>query len=122
MPHGFLPFADRVRIAAALGAKPDLAEEVAPVGVADAPDYRDGGQDEIVYRVKLAELAGEPASVRATLYYQAAPPYYLQDRFCTSRSEDTGRLYYLAGHLDIANTPVKGWKLQVGKSAQVPVP
>jgi hypothetical protein len=122
LPQGFLPLADRVRIAEALGAKPDLAEEVAPVGVDEDPDYRDGGKDEIVYQVKLAELSGKPALVRATLYYQAAPPYYLQDRFCTSRSEDSGRLYYLAGKLDIAAGPIKDWKLKVGKSAQAPVP
>lgn len=122
LPHGFLPLEKRIEIAGALGAKADLAEDVAPVAVGDDPDYRDGGRDEIVYQVKLDELSGEPASVRATLYYQAAPPYYLQDKFCTSRSEDTSRLYYMAGKLDLAASPIKDWKLKVGKSAQAPVP
>jgi hypothetical protein len=60
--------------------------------------------------------------VRATLYYQATPPYYLQDRFCTSKSDDTARLYYLTGKLDVAATRIRDWKLQVGASAQAAVP
>ena len=60
--------------------------------------------------------------MRAALYYQATPPYYLQDRFCTSRSEDTARLYYMAGRLDVAATPIKDWKLKVGPTAQVRIP
>jgi hypothetical protein len=122
LPHGFLPLEKRIEIAGALGAKADLAEDVAPVAVGDDPDYTNGGKDEVVYQVKLDELSGEPASVRATLYYQAAPPYYLQDKFCTSRSEDTSRLYYMAGKLDLAASPIKDWKLKVGKAAQAPVP
>jgi hypothetical protein len=39
---------DRIAIAAALGAKNDLAEDVAPVGVGDDPDYAHGGKDTIV--------------------------------------------------------------------------
>jgi hypothetical protein len=122
LPHGFLSLEERAKIATALGAKPDLAQDVAPVAVGDDPDYRDGGKDEVIYRVKLGELPGEPASVRATLYYQAAPPYYLQDKFCTSRSEDTARLYYMTGKLDLAASPIEDWKLKVGRTAQAPVP
>jgi hypothetical protein len=70
----------------------------------------------------LLESSGEPAKVRAELYYQATPPYYLQDRFCTSRSEDTGRLYYMAGKLDLAASPIESWKLKIGKTAEAPVP
>ena len=73
LPHGFLPLAERAEIAGALGAKQDLAEEVAPTGVGDDPDYAQGGGDETLYRIPLAELGGEPASVRAALYYQATP-------------------------------------------------
>jgi len=90
--HGLLSLEERVTIAGALGAKPDLAEDVAPVAVGDDPDYRGGGKDEIVYQVKLDDLSGEPASVGATLYYPARPAYYLQDRFCTSHSEDRGSI------------------------------
>jgi hypothetical protein len=122
LPHGFLPLAQRIKIAGALGAGPDLAEDVAPVAVDGDPDYRDGGGDSVVYRIPLAELHGTPASVRATLYYQATPPYFLQDRFCTSKDHDTSRLYYLAGKLDVAATPIRDWKLQIGASAQADVP
>jgi hypothetical protein len=76
------------------------------------------------YAVPLAALAagGEPASVRATLYYQAQPPFYLQDRFCTSKSSDTERLRYMVGHLDLDGAEAEGWKLQVATTGAVPVP
>ena len=122
LPAGFLPLDDRISIADALGANHELAEDVAPVAVGDDPDYQTGGADTVTYRVPLAQLRGRAVAVRATLYYQATPPYYLQDRFCTSRSEDTARLYYLTGRLNVAATPIKDWKLQVGPSARVGIP
>jgi cytochrome c len=122
LPSGFLALDERISIADALGANHELAEEVAPVAVGGDPDYQAGGADTVTYRIPLAQLRGRAAAVRATLYYQATPPYYLQDRFCTSRSEDTARLYYLTGRLDVASTPIKDWKLQVGTSARVAVP
>ncbi|MGH6769083.1 MAG: hypothetical protein ACRECO_08690 [Xanthobacteraceae bacterium] len=122
LPHGFLPLAERIKIAGALGAGADLAEEVASVAVGDDADYRNGGSDSVVYRIPLADIRGTPAAVRASLYYQATPPYFLQDRFCTSKSEDTSRLYYVAGRLDVAATPIRDWKLQVGASVQADVP
>ncbi len=123
LPNGFLRLDDRVSIADALGANHELAEEVAPVAIGDDPDYGSGsGADTVTYRIPLAQLGGRAAAVRATLYYQATPPYYLQDRFCTSRSDDTARLYYLAGRLNVASTPIKDWKLQVGTSARVGIP
>ena len=100
----------------------DLAEDVGPTEVGDDPDYRDGGGDSLVYRVDLSDLPGRPAAVRAALYYQAIPPYYLQDRFCTSRSEDTQRLYFLAGHLNLKGTQAEDWKLQVVTTPPVPLP
>ena len=45
-----------------------------------------------------------PLAVRAALYYQATPPFFLQDRFCTARGADTQRLYFLAGHLNLDGT------------------
>ena len=47
-----------------------------------------GGGDTLTYKIPLSDLAGEPASVQATLYYQATPPFYLQDRFCTRLGTD----------------------------------
>ena len=60
--------------------------------------------------------------MQATLYYQATPPFYLQDRFCTSKSDDTKRLYFLAGKLNLAGTPAQDWKLKVVASGPVAVP
>jgi hypothetical protein len=122
LPAGFLPLADRTQIADALGAGQELAEEVAPVAVGDDPDYRSGGSDTVTYRIPLSQLHGRPVAVQAALYYQAIPPYYLQDRFCTSMSNDTARLYYIVGKLDVAATPIRDWKLQVGSSARVNIP
>jgi hypothetical protein len=121
LPKGFLPLADRVAIAAAFSAGPDLAEESGPAEVGDDPDYRSGGGDTVTYRVPLDAFAGAAASVQATLYYQATPPFYLQDRFCTSPSDDTRRLYFLAGNLDLKGTPAEGWKLKLATTGPVPV-
>jgi len=122
LPHGFLGLEDRTRIAVARGAGPSLAEEAGPVAVGEDSDYRTGGVDALVYRVQMAELNGKPAAVQATLYYQATPPYYLQDRFCTASGDDTRRLYYLAGKLRLAGTRAQDWKLKVVTSGLVDIP
>ncbi|HBL30427.1 MAG TPA: hypothetical protein DD490_26630 [Acidobacteria bacterium] len=121
LPSGFLPLAERTAIAEALGAGADLAEDVEPFGVGGDPDYHLGGGDSLVYEVGLAELAGLPAAVQATLYYQATPPYYLQDRFCTARGEDTQRLYFLAGHLNLEDTAAESWKFNLVSTGKVAV-
>jgi hypothetical protein len=121
LPSGFLPLADRTQIALALGAGADLAEDVEPFGVDGDPDYREGGGDSLVYEIDLAGLSGSPAAVQATLYYQAIPPFYLQDRFCTSRSADTQRLYFLSGHLNLEGTDAEGWKLELVSTGPVAV-
>jgi len=129
LPEGFLGLRDRMQISAALGADDNMAKETGPTGVGNDPDYVSsdpnaitGGSDTIEYRVPLAELGGPPAAVAATLYYQATPPFYLQDRFCTSNSADTKRLYYLGGNLKLAGTPAEKWKLRVTGSGPVSVP
>jgi len=124
LPHGFLGLAQRKEISLALGAKDDMAEDTEPVGVADDPDYRDGGRDALIYRVPLAALAdkAKPASVKATLYYQATPPFFLQDRFCTSQSTDTKRLYYMSAKLKLDREPVQDWKFRLVTSGPVAVP
>lgn len=123
LPQGFLGLDERKRIAAALGADSDLADDTSAVGVGDDPSYAAGGGDSIVYRAPIAELGGnKPAALQATLYYQATPPYFLQDRFCTARGDDTRRLYYMAGKLPVAGTSVQGWKLRVVTSGPVDVP
>jgi hypothetical protein len=121
LPHGYLDLDQRLRIAEALGAGRTLAEDAGSTAVGDDPDYVTGGGDRLVYEIDLAGLDSEPAAVRATLYYQAIPPFYLQDRFCSADSEDTERLYFLAGHLNLDQTPAEHWKLAVAGSGVVPV-
>jgi hypothetical protein len=61
--------------------------------------------------------------VRVTLYYQSIPPFYLQDRFCTTPNRpDTSRLFFVAGHTSLDGTRAEGWKLQVVSSGTVAVP
>jgi len=124
LPQGTLPLAERTEIAKALGAGEELAKEAGPTGVDDDPDYVTGGGDSLVYAVPLADLpaGSRPVSVQATLYYQATPPFYLQDRFCTAKGDDPERLKFLVGHLNVDGTQVDGWKLAVVSSGQVAVP
>ena len=68
------------------------------------------------------DYAHHPTEIRATLYYQAIPPFFLQDRFCTAKGLDTQRLYYLSGKLDTAGGPIQSWKLKVGQTAKIAVP
>jgi hypothetical protein len=106
----------------------DLVERILPDlpdghgGYVDDPYYKPksegglgGGGDALTYAVPLADLGGaRPASVRVTLFYQAIPPFYLQDRFCTAATRpDTLRLFFLAGHANLDGTRAEGWKLQV---------
>ena len=122
LPAGFLKLEDRIAISKALGADDLMAKESGPDGVGDDPDYVTGGRDSLVYRVPLSEIAGKPAAVQATLYYQPTPPFFLQDRFCTSNSPDTQRLYYLSGKLGLSGTTAQNWKLRVVTSGPVSVP
>ncbi len=122
LPAGFLSRPERVKIAQALGAGTDLARDVEPFGIGDDPDYAQGGGDSLVYEIDLADVKGTPASVQATLFYQAIPPFYLQDRFCTSKSVDTQRLYFLAGHLNLDGTEAESWKLEIVSTGPVAVP
>jgi hypothetical protein len=123
LPRGFLPLDRRKTIAAALGAGTDLAEDVGPTAVGDDPDYQPlaGGKDRVTYAVPLSQVQGTAAGVRARLYYQATPPFYLQDRFCTARGIDRDRLYFLTGHLNLDGSQAEGWKLLVADSGVVAV-
>jgi hypothetical protein len=80
------------------------------------PRYRDGsGSDELVYRVALpADVDRERLRVKATLYYQAIPPYFLQSLFETApNGQATQRLHYICSNMDLRGTPIEGWKLPV---------
>jgi hypothetical protein len=87
------------------------------------PRYVDGsGSDEVTYRIELPpELDPSKLEVRATLYYQAMPPYFLANLFRTAPDGPaTQRLHYLTSHLKLKDTPIEGWKLKI-TSASTPV-
>jgi hypothetical protein len=79
------------------------------------PDYRDGkGHDRVTYRVALPDDVDPGAvSVKATLFYQNIPPYYLNDRFTIGKGDPTRRLYYIASNLNLEDTPMEDWKIMI---------
>ncbi len=93
---------------------------------ANDPTYADGsGTSKLRYQVPLAELPKgvDPSKlqVRATLYYQSIPPYYLMQRFEQApNAAGTQRLFYLASRLNPQGTPIEDWKLLIA-STQSPV-
>lgn len=90
-----------------------------PVASKD-PRYKDGsGSDQVVYRTKLPDnVSTERLTVRATLYYQAIPPYFLQSLFETAPAGPaTRRLHYICGNIDLSGTPIAGWKLPLTSAA-----
>src|SRR5262249_54235294 len=121
LPQGFLKLDDRIQISQALGADVDMARESGAEEVGDASGYVKGGGDSLEYRIPMGEIPGKPAAVEATLYYQATPPSFLQDRFCTSGSTDAKRLYYLGMNVKLSG-PTEHWKLRVVTSGPVAVP
>jgi hypothetical protein len=85
---------------------------------ASDPSYKNGSGTSVVrYQVPLSELRGVEVSrltVKATLYYQAIPPYYLMQRFEQAPTADgTRRLYYLTANLKVKGTPIENWKLYI---------
>ncbi|MEM8945397.1 MAG: hypothetical protein AAGD11_09450 [Planctomycetota bacterium] len=80
------------------------------------PRYTDGsGSDEITYRVTLpAGIDRTKLSVKATLYYQAIPPYFLQSLFKTApNGPATQRLHYICSNIDLKGTVIEDWKLPI---------
>ena len=91
------------------------------------PHYTDPtltGSDEVRYEVRLppGEIA-RIARVRATLYSQSIPPFYLQQRFADAnvgpgQSDEIQRLYYLTSHLNAGQgTRIENWKLPLVMAA-----
>lgn len=91
-----------------------------PQGAADKDaDFHAGeGKDTTRYRMNLpAGIDPARLSVRATLYYQAMPPYFLENLFTTAPDgEATQRLKALVYHLKLEGTPIEGWKLKIGEA------
>lgn len=89
--------------------------------------FLDGtGSDVVTYQPTLpGEVLkqlqqGQGLTVTASLYYQAIPPRYLQDRFTTAQGDNTRRLHYLTSHLNLEGTNIENWKLLIqSRSASV---
>ncbi|HYL98758.1 MAG TPA: hypothetical protein VEZ90_07365, partial [Blastocatellia bacterium] len=83
------------------------------------PNYSNGsGISEVWYQVPLSELPSgldmSKVEVRATLYYQTIPPYYLMQRFQEApTAPGTLRFLYLAAGLRPDHTPIEDWKLKI---------
>lgn len=72
------------------------------------------GRDQIIYRIPAQNKDKNRRSIeiKATVYSQAIPPYWLHQRFeAAPDSLATRRLYYLASNLNLDNTIMKDWKL-----------
>lgn len=105
----------------------EFFEATDPHAVGDDPDYQDQGSDfkggdRLIYQIELpADIDTSQLSVRASLYSQAIPPYWLHQRFTIAPDgEATKRLYYLASRLDLNNTPMADWKLKLVSAEAVP--
>jgi hypothetical protein len=83
----------------------------------DDPDYKSGkGLDRVRYRIELPpDVDPKNVSIRASLYYQNIPPYYLEQRFTIGKGEATKRLYYIASNLNLNGTPMENWKILIGR-------
>ncbi|HEX8089659.1 MAG TPA: cytochrome P460 family protein [Blastocatellia bacterium] len=93
---------------------------------ASDPSYTNGsGTSFVRYEVPLSQLPRgiDPSklTVRATLYYQSIPPYYLLQRFEQAPdAAGTKRLFYLTSRLKTKGTPIENWKFLI-TSAQWPI-
>ena len=95
-------------------------EQTHPIQVGHDPAYEDGSGTNIVrYEVPLNGLNAGNLTVKATLYYQSIPPYYLNDRFRQAPDQPaTQRLYYLTSNLQTKGTPIENWKFAITSSTQ----
>jgi len=125
LPAGQLGFDERVAIAKVLGLVNEdeaqqLAKETGAHGAAaQDEDFLKGGGDTLTYAIPLADMADAPGTVRATLHYQATPPFFLQDRFCTGAGANRDRLYHISGLLETQGTPIEDWKFKMVSTGEV---
>ncbi|MCB1050824.1 MAG: hypothetical protein H6510_05420 [Acidobacteria bacterium] len=95
-------------------------EATDPVATGNDPDYMDQGpgfkgQDSLKYEVKLPyKVDKNRLKVRATLYNQSIPPYWIHQRLqAAPTGQATQRLFYMISHLDLKGTPMADWKLKL---------
>jgi hypothetical protein len=94
-------------------------EATFPHNVGSDPNYANGSGKSIVrYEVVLpAGLTAADVDVTATLWYQAIPPYYLNQRFeQVPKGTATRRLYQLVTQLDTTKTVFPEWKLMIART------
>jgi hypothetical protein len=101
----------------------EFLHDTQPVKVGSDPAYANGsGTNVIRYEMALPAAQGlDPANltVKATLYYQSIPPYYLNDRFKQAPDQPaTQRLYYLTSNLQTKGTAIENWKFAITSSSQ----
>ena len=103
----------------AKGPDPSLSGEFLaathPHGVGDDSHYKDGsGTSVVTYEVPLNGRDPKSLTLKATIYHQSIPPYYLKMRFDEAPDYPaTKRLYYLTSNLKTLGTPIENWKFKI---------
>ena len=101
------------------------AEETGPVGTCVErgaksecdPRYADGSGSNVVrYVVPVNDRTALAQTVKATLYYQAIPPYYQLQRATDATGTDTQRLIRFVANLKTAGTSVERWVLPISSN------
>jgi hypothetical protein len=97
-------------------------EATDPKNINSDPDYRNNdndpafkGQDQIIYEIDLPKTVNlKNLTVRATMYNQSIPPFWLHQRFTLAPNQPaTKRLYYITSRLNLKGTPIEDWKLKL---------
>ena len=93
-----------------------VVESLIPISLCD-PQYKDGSGSNVVrYLVPLLPQISDGLEVRATLYYQAIPPYYQQQRATDAAGVDTDRLQRFARDLNVNGTAISNWALPISSA------
>ena len=72
------------------------------------------------YEIKLDDrVNADNLTVRATLYYQAMPPYFLKNLFQNApNGKATKRLHFILSNIELKGTAIEDWKLFVNSAEQ----
>jgi len=99
------------------------ADITAAVGTGADPSYQGAcGCSVVRYQLPLTGGLTSAAQVRATLYYQSIPPYYLRQRAEDAHGPDTARLVKFTNELDVNKyTEISNWKLKITSSGPVDI-
>jgi hypothetical protein len=80
------------------------------------PRYTDGsGSDQIIYRIELPDgVDSNSLTVKASLYYQSIPPYFLKNLFeAAPNGPATRRLHYMISNAKVEGTAIEDWKFLI---------